>query len=293
MSRPLALITMASWEDRFRLGFSQELRRNGATRVIMFHFGAPYASWTAANRDSVRQECSAINVGLDAIELSIDEAASNWSKVAVAVSANVQQGSRTVVDLSTMPREIIWWVFWHCERLKVDVEYVYHRPASYGDWLSREPQRPRLIYRMSGIASLRRKTALVATAGYDVERCQQLMNVFEPSIALIGLQGRSLDPQNPDQMRRYRERFKDSGNVSFFETDAYAVDHGRSTIECAIAQVRLSHNVILSSLGPKLSAVALYRIQRDDPSLALAYAPSKEFSQEYSKGIGGVITGHL
>lgn len=293
MNKLDALITMASWEDRFRLGAVAHIDERRPLRVIMFHFGEPYASWTADNRAAVRRQCEQADVTLDEVRLAVDEPAVNWTKVAESVQRGIQSQSAVEVDLTTMPRELIWWVFRQCEFQGGTVEYIYHRPGTYGEWLSRDPQRPRLVYRMSGIASLARKTALVMLAGYDVERCQQLINFFEPSLALIGLQKDSVDPKNPEQMQRHKDRFKDSGNVSFFETDAYAGDRGRSNIDNAINNMRASHNVVLSSLGPKLSAVALYQMQRDDPSLALAYAPSKEFSRDYSTGIGEAITGKL
>ena len=126
-----------------------------------------------------------------------------------------------------------------------------------------------------------------------MERTQQLITFYEPSVALIGLQKDSVDPMNAEQMKRHREKFGENSRVRFFETDAYADDQGQRDIEGAISEVREAHNVILSSLGPKLSAVAMYRMQRTDPRLALAYAPSKEFSRDYSIGIGEMLEGTL
>ena len=51
--------------------------------------------------------------------------------------------------------------------------------------------------------------------------------------------------------------------------------------------------MIMSSLGPKPSAVALYKVCRKIPQVALVYAPSKEFNKEYSYGIGRKIVGKL
>ena len=48
---------------------------------------------------------------------------------------------------------------------------------------------------------------------------------------------------------------------------------------------------VMSSLGPKLTSVALYQIHRQYPQIALVYAPSGEYNPNYSKGIGDTITG--
>src|SRR5262249_23552135 len=125
------------------------------------------------------------------------------------------------------------------------------------------------------------------------ERTQQLINYFEPSLTLIGLQRNSVDSMNQIHMQLHKDRFINDNGVQFFETDAYSMDHGQSTIEAAVADLRMTHNVILKSLGPKLSAVALYRMHLADPSPSLAYAPSKEFSKDYSSGIGATLGGKL
>ncbi len=293
MTRVDALITMASWEDRFLLGTERLIASRCPAHVIMYYFGEPYASWTIQSRRAVRQKCEQAGIGFDELQLDVDDPAKNWGSIAEKTTKCVAHGSAVLVDLSTMPREMIWWTFWLCDLQGAIVHYVYHRPEAYGEWLSRDPQCPRLVYRMSGLANLGRRTALVILAGYDVERCQQLINFFEPSVTRIGLQQNSVDPMNSDQMAQHREGFPDSTSVSFFDTNAYGADHGESAITSAIADVCQTHNVILSSLGPKLSAVALYRMQRGDPALALAYAPSKEFNEDYSRGIGEGLDGYL
>ena len=47
------------------------------------------------------------------------------------------------------------------------------------------------------------------------------------------------------------------------------------------------------SWSAKASAVALYRIHNTHPETTLAYAPSKEFNQDYSLGLAEFIFGHL
>jgi len=49
----------------------------------------------------------------------------------------------------------------------------------------------------------------------------------------------------------------------------------------------------MASLGPKLSAVALYRLHKKYPQTGLVYAPAKEFNPQYSYGITESIIGEL
>lgn len=193
-----------------------------------------------------------------------------------------------------MPRDVIWELFWLLEWRGIGADYVYHRPQAYDkEWLSRDPERPRLVYKLSGLSKLGAKTTLVVSAGYDLERTRQLRRFFEPEITLIGLQAVEGDGQNDKQMVRCREYFRAAPRVHLFELNAYGEDHGQAAIEASLAKYSGSNNIIMSSLGPKLSAIAMYRIQKARPEIALAYAPSREFNREYSKGTGAVYHGRL
>jgi len=195
---------------------------------------------------------------------------------------------------SDLPRDMIWSVFWHLECRNIRVKYVYHQPQAYDKkWLSRDPGRPRLVYKLSGIARLGEKTTLLLLAGYDVERTNQIIQFFEPSQTLIGLQRSGGDSQNESHMERHRKHFGGMPGVTLFDIDAYAEDHGEGAIVEQLTKSEFGGNVIMSSLGPKLSAVSLYRVQKTHPEFALAYAPSREFNRAYSHGIGNVFHGDL
>lgn len=45
-------------------------------------------------------------------------------------------------------------------------------------------------------------------------------------------------------------------------------------------------NFILTSLGPKLSAISAYQCYLEHPEIALSYLPCKEYNVDYCHGIG-------
>jgi len=50
-------------------------------------------------------------------------------------------------------------------------------------WLSRDPGKPRFVFKMSGLTKLGQPTALVILTGFDVQRTEQLIRFFEqPSL---------------------------------------------------------------------------------------------------------------
>ena len=287
------MITVASWEPRFIEGFEWSLKRYSPSNVRMYYLDH-YADWTADHRQNARRLCEARHVVLAETELCVDDPPGIWETLRDTVSAIEQPCGESIVHVTTMPRDVVWSLFWLLEWRGIAAEYVYHRPLAYDKgWLSRDPERPRLVYKLSGLSRLGAKTTLVVLAGYDPERAEQLMQVFEPEVTLIGLQTVEADGQNDDRMALYRKRFRGMPDVHMFELNAYANDHGEAVIETNITEYLQSNNIIMSSLGPKLSAIALYRIQKKHPEIALAYAPSREFNQNYSRGMGAVYRGVL
>ena len=293
MARVDLKVTVASWEDRWALGIRDDLRYNDPARVVTY-FVDRYANWTEEVRRQMGTLCTKSGARFELHELSADYPAKNWAVLKDTLCGLRGERPQVLVDLTTMPRDIIWMVLWFLDYAGAKTSYVYHRPKEYStEWLSRDPQKPRLVYKLSGTPQLGARTVLLVLAGYDVERTAQLIRHYEPSITLLGLQLPGGDVDNDRRMKEHRERFESDESVSIFEVDAYAGDHGQSVIRTQIADRAETHNVIMSSLGPKPTAVAMYRIQRGDPRIGLAYAPSREFNKEYSSGIGRTIRGVL
>ena len=162
------------------------------------------------------------------------------------------------------------------------------------EWLSRDPSRPRLVYKLSGVATLGRPICLIITTGFDPDRTRHLMWYYEPRTTLLGVQsGNQFDNQ-----KQNIERHKDALNeeyaefdVTEFPLDAYSEDHGESQLAHQIEQRYKTHNIVMTSLGPKLSAVALFRLHIKFPETALSYTPSHEFNRKYSTGISHSYSG--
>lgn len=291
MTQTDLLIFVASWEERCALGLMDDLRTYVPKHVELYYIDS-YSDRTGPTREQAERLCKEHGATISSHELPSDSPAGCWTILSDILSEFSGQNISVVVDLTTMPRDIIWMLLWFLEDLNAQISYVYHRPANYSkEWLTRDPRKPRLVYKLSGLAQLGARTALLVLAGYDVERTAHLMRHFEPSITLLGLQVLGDDADNDCRMREHRERFESDDAVRIFELDAYSADHGESVLQSQLGNLPESHNVIMSSLGPKPTAISLYRIQRIDPRIALAYAPSREFNIEYSSGIGDAIRG--
>ena len=75
--------------------------------------------------------------------------------------------------------------------------------------------------------------------------------------------------------------------------NAFAEDCGLDCIRQQLDSLESKHNIILGSLGPKLTAVSLFCLQRKNPDIGLVYAPAREFNERYSFGIGDTYRGTI
>jgi hypothetical protein len=291
-----AVITGASWEPRFVLGLERVLQMAQTNRVLVLR----YQEFTRMTDEAVRQVrtlCTSAGVHVSETELSYTSPERTWERMRDLLTAPELAGRNVLVDLSTMPREAIWSAFSFLERARAVVWYVYHRPQSYAEWLTKNPLRPRLVLQMSGESQFGRDTVLLATTGFHRERTEQLIRVFDPSLTLLGMQegeqfGNESANVDSHQDLLTRELMKEQ-RIRDFRMDAYASDHGLEAIKSALMPHQDSANIILASGGPKLSAVAIYRYYREHPEVALAYAPCSDFNPSYSAGLGNTTLNPL
>lgn len=287
------LIAFGSWEERFPAGVVRDLcSHEYRSLVVLFH--DTHASRTATERQSVRGYCKARGIEYFEIELCADDVGSCWKKIFWDIDHRVILGDDVTVDLSTMPRDIIWSLFWMLERKGVIAKYVYHCPAEYGsDRLGRNPRPPRMVYKLSGELLPTSETVLLVILGHDVLRATRLIRWYAPKRIIVGIQSEDRLEVDHELMQRHLPEIRRAYNSDSFELDAFSADHGRDAILKALRGVGKNNNVIMSSVGPKLTSVPLYEIQRENPQFGLVYTPANEFSDDYSSGIGSQFGGEL
>ena len=154
---------------------------------------------------------------------------------------------------------------------------------------ARDPNNPRLVYKLAGTLEVGRPTALVAVTGFDENRCRQAVEFYEPARVLLAMQS---GVQFRNHVRNVGPKFGHGDlRMEHVEVDAFCADHGYQVLRLHMEQLTQKHNVILCSFGPKPSAIALFRLQREFPETALAYIGCKEYNPRYSEGLGEGIAG--
>jgi hypothetical protein len=290
MSKIDVLVCVAGWEQRFVEGLKIDIEAHSPKELLVLVF-TEFEAETRENRESVRKNAVSCSVTVREVTLNRDPK-TVWETVTGLFAGSEWKEYSVLLDISTMPREVIWCALGVLMDAKCNLSYVYHHPARYsGTWLTRDTGTPRLVYQHSGIAKLGKQTALLLLNGFDKERAARMVQYFEPTLLLVGVQS----GEQFGNVGRNREQAADLRrlitNIRIFDIDAFSEDCGLRELEGAVESVVDGFNIVGASLGPKLSAISLLLLTRKHPEIALAYAPSGQFNMELSTGIGKRLEG--
>lgn len=280
------LITTASWEERFKLSFINNIVTIKPINVIVIHNNVePYKGFIEPNKSFCEKYAKEQGINIVFIGIDILKPLSIWNELKDNFQYDYIIDKDIVIDVSTTTRELIWYLIYFIESKSKSLKIVYHKPHEYNhEWLTRDPVIPRLLFRHSGISYNDKKTALIILTGYDGGRSKQLINYYEPFVTFLFIQ-----PDSEERNSKIHDSFKDYFNVTLKEIDNYdAQDCYYKLKECIVNNFD-NYNFIVTSLGPKIGAIQLYKLFKEFPSIALCYAPSNEYNLEYSKGIGEVF----
>lgn len=288
----LRLISVAGWEERFSLGLLRNLTQYLVRKVDLFVY-FEYKKHTYERVEAAHDLCVDHNCILVTHSLYYENPVFTWKYLQKWVETNIVKGEAILLDITTMPRETVWSLLFFLEQRECKIQYIYWSPEDYSNqWLCNEPSKPRLLFKHSGISEFDKNTALVILTGFDTERTAQLVFYYEPKLTVLGIQaGKQFSNNSRNSLKYHEDECKGSTTIESFELDAYKSDHGLDVLKSTISPLLHDYNVIVSSLGPKLSAIAVYQLQREFPSIALTYVPTKEYNLFYSRGIGESVTG--
>jgi hypothetical protein len=279
------MLAVISWEERFELGINRFLNSNSVKQIFLFDF-VDYIENTRKNIERLKENIDKQKVEIKIIQLKHNDNINNW-KIIKDNFINLE-GS-LVIDISTMPRDIIYYSLYHAENSdKINSLFcIYNRPEGYSSekWLTSDPGKPQLVYNMSGISEMDKDTILIILTGFDQKRLEQLLNYYEPKKVYLGIQTGEQYENNILNAEKHIKFTKSFLNIECFDLDAYLEeDYGFSKTEEKIIENKDS-NIILASLGPKPSSIALFRLNKKYPSVGLIYVPVAKYNMDYSFGI--------
>lgn len=270
------LIIFPSWEERSILGFQRDIEQyQNPDKVFLFRFeNSAHPNETDKSISEIKHICSNKTIILDDVIIPNAEV-EKWRKLE-EFTKKLDANDNIFIDITTMPRSIIWTLFFFFKQTHKQLTVIYHKPKEYSkEWLGKDPDIPQLLFKHSGIIEFGKPTTLFVLAGFDEDRVIQLVNYYEPQNVIVG----ECNPRKDDL--KYGAINSKKINISQYN-DAWGYD----IIEETIKNILETSNLIVASLGPKTGAISVYQCFMKYPQIALAYVPCKEFNIDYCNGIG-------
>lgn len=276
------LLAPAGWEQRFEEGVYVDIEQFSPSKIVI-PFSNEYATRTLPFRERIKFKAEAS--GIEYFEAAHDytDAILLYKSLLSEFESEIFETSSVRFNVTTAPRDLIWYTLHFLSEKKIPTEFSYFRPLEYGTYLSRDARAPRFVLKRSGIAYPDRPLCILALAGFDEERLSQLKQRYEPRKMLIGRQTGS----QLGNMHRNTASERDSTDIeSYFDFDCYDTSNSALEILCEkLDKFAGQHNIIAASLGPKPSALTLFNLTQIRPEIGLVYIPAGDYSETYSRGV--------
>jgi len=282
-------ITFVSWEDRFVESLKHDLNElSNIDEIVCFYFEEEkFYSKTKKNISELQEIVNNESITISIYSLSFDDYLFSW-KTMNDVFSKFNTEDEFILNISTMPRNIIFSIYHFLTNLESIFSIKYFSPMSHGNDITRNPSKPELILQHGGIMLPSKKIILIVILGHDIKRVHQLYNFIEPSQIHIGL-GTNHQTALPSDLDT---DFDDIQNKEIFEINSFSNEKVYSILKEKILTFRDDFNIVLCSLGPKIETVGMFKVHREYPETALLYAPSKDYADDYSLGtnLSNIIT---
>lgn len=286
------IIICPSWEDRSFLGFKRDCEDIKVKKVIALRKERQINGLEISDCiDKITRICTQQSIIYE--ELIWKDIPFENSKLLKSCTDKLKSDDVVHIDITTMPRDIIWTLLFFLNQQSNRVFIRYYQPESYHDtWLCKEPYSPRLLLKHSGIIELGKPQCVVIITGFDEERTRQIVSKFEPQKVVLCVQmGEQYNNTQRNDAALHESICKSVGvtDVSSVEIDCYGVDFGEDVISNVLSSLT-DYNVILASFGPKPSAIGVYKAYQHHTEVALCYVPCKEYNKDYCQGIGASLS---
>ncbi len=276
------LLAPAGWEERYYHGMLIDIGEFSPSKIWV-PYSNEYEDRTKPYRTQIRDY--AYQNKIQYIETAHDyhDSISLYKSLLVEFKNQLSRESVVRFHATTTPRDMIWYLLHFLSEEKVHTEFSYFRPNGYGSYLSRDAKSPNLVLKRSGIAYPDLPTCILVLSGYDEERLSQLKQRYEPKVMLVGHQ---TGDQLENKIRNVFGSQEPTDDDIFFDFDCFdPSDESVRNLCQKVDALSEQFNIIAASLGPKPSALALFKLTQIKPEIGLVYIAANDYSSDYSSGI--------
>jgi hypothetical protein len=276
------LIAPAGWEERYSDGLIIDIDEFQPNKILII-FSEKYAERTEPARKKIQEKALLSSAKYLEYQFDYVDEVNLYNSVVDLLTQHISECDEIRFNSTTTPRNLIWYILHYLADKKINTQFSYFRPEKYSEeYLSRDAKEPKFVLKCSGIVYPDLPTCILVVSGYDEERLFQLKQKYEPKKMLIG---RQTGEQYDNKERNYFNKHEQI-DIEYFDFDFYDTSN-ESVILLSekLNSFEDEYNIVAASLGPKPSALLLFKLIQIKPDIGLLYIPAGDYSQNYSIGI--------
>ena len=164
------------------------------------------------------------------------------------------------------------------------IKLIYVSPIEHGDWLSKGHLGTCNIPGFCGNYDPLKNTKLIILTGFETERAKNLIEEYQPQEVYLGLSNPPVQPEFGNINIELQKELLSYPNVTKFDFSAKDIAECYVSL-CNIIRENANYNLVIAPLCTKLSAVACFKVAKENPNIQLVYCYPQEYNYEkYSKG---------
>ncbi|WP_026804696.1 hypothetical protein [Aliarcobacter lanthieri] len=272
-------ITFTSWEERFLKSFEKDTKENNFERIILLSFENGHH---LEKQQEIINQVQKYKSPLKITYLTFSDDIKIWKQFKNELFNNENNNfGKVLLNISTMPRNVIYYLLHFLDLKNIQYTSIYYKAFGHSEKLTKNPLKPSLILQHSGIFELEKPTLLIACVGYDEKRVFQLYNHFEPKEVILLMEKEHISTVNLDT----NFDFSLIPNRIIEDISSFLPNNIYNKLENIYNEKSSTYNILLCSLGPKLSTIEFFRFQKTHTECGLIYIGSKDYCKDYSSGI--------
>lgn len=198
--------------------------------------------------------------------------------------------SLIAIDITTFTRENLLMLLRIAFLRKNDFKFhLFYTPSDHYSisdsskeiWLSKGVKEIRSVFSYPGDFSSLKKFLLIILTGFEYERAQTLIDIYEPAKLVLG-KASKLNSINPELAKINEENFKhlqimNSGSDSF-EFSCINLKETIQIVKDQISMYRNDYNIVIAPMNNKLSSLAIGIVAIEDSIVQVCYASTNQYN---------------
>ncbi|MBN1969713.1 MAG: hypothetical protein JW870_10125 [Candidatus Delongbacteria bacterium] len=201
-----------------------------------------------------------------------------------------KKNSNVAIDITTFTRENLLMILriaflmkgsFHFSFFYTSSEHYSSNDSTTDIWLSKGVKDIRSVFSFPGDFSPLKKIALIILTGFEAERAQTLIDIYEPSKLILG-KANKLNSINPELARINEANFE---NLKMMNPDAVSFEFSciilEETIKILKEQIlwfNEEYNIVIAPMNNKLSSLAVGLVALEDSSVQICYASTNQYN---------------